>query len=202
MAFIKMENKTNEIEFIVFPSVFAECGSKLEVDNVVRVKGKVNAKDKDGNITSDVKLLAEAVELVSDEVLESYTSTGTKLAAPAMAPEKNFRRRSRTSAERVYSNGGGDGSATVIDEPRVLKAPPKDPRKERLYILIEDTSNTEVLTAIRRLADLHLGFQDVVLVLKEGESKRPLKMPFRVDASGELVDKLRELVGNNNVKVC
>ncbi|MBQ3433025.1 DNA polymerase III subunit alpha [Candidatus Saccharibacteria bacterium] len=202
MAFIKMENKTNEIEFIVFPSVFAECGSKLEVDNVVRVKGKVNAKDKDGNITSDVKLLAEAVELVSDEVLESYTSTGTKLAAPAMAPEKNFRRRSRTSAERVYSNGGGGGSATVIDEPRVLKAPPKDPRKERLYILIEDTSNTEVLTAIRRLADLHLGFQDVVLVLKEGESKRPLKMPFGVDASGELVDKLRELVGSDNVKVC
>ena len=41
-----------------------------------------------------------------------------------------------------------------------------------------------------------------MLVLKEGESKRPLKMPFRVDASGELVDKLRELVGSDNVKVC
>lgn len=200
MAFIKMENKTNETEFIVFPSVFAECGSRLEVDNVVRVKGKVNATDKDGNITSDVKLLAEAVELVSDEVLESYTSTGTKLAAPAMAPEKNFRRRSRTSAERVHGNGGGGGSATVIDEPRVLKAPPKDPRKERLYILVEDLSDTEKLTAIRRLADLNVGVQDVVLVIKEGETKRALKMPFRVDINDELMSQLQELVGKDSVK--
>lgn len=202
MAFIKMENKTDETEFIVFPSVFAECGSKLEVDNVVRVKGKVNAKDKDGNITSDVKLLAEVVELVSDEVLESYTSTGTKLAAPAIAPEKNFRRRSRTSAERVYGNGNEGGATTVIDEPRVLKEPPKDPRKERLYILVEDVSDTETLTAIRRLADIYVGIQEVVLVLKDGETKRPLRMPFKVDASKELTDKLSELVGEGNVKVC
>ena len=206
MAFIKMENKTDEIEFIVFPSVFAEHGAKLAVDNVVRVKGKVNAKDKDGNVTSDVKLLAEVVELVSDEVLESYESTGTKLAAPAAAPEKNFRRRSRVSAERVSNNGSGGSSggasSAIIDEPRVLKKPPKDPRKERLYILVEDASDTETLTAIRRLADIYVGMQEVVLVLKDGESKRPLRMPFRVDASKELTDKLSELVGESNVKVC
>ncbi|MDO4747500.1 MAG: OB-fold nucleic acid binding domain-containing protein, partial [Candidatus Saccharibacteria bacterium] len=205
MAFIKMENKTDETEFIVFPSVFAECGGKLEVDNVVRVKGKVNATDKDGNITSDVKLLAEAVELVSDEVLESYVSTGTKLAAPVAAPGGG-RGRGRSSAERVYNRGGGGMKARsetpTIDTPRVLKEPPKDPRKQRLYILVEDASDTEKLTAIRRLADLYLGFQEVVLVLKEGESKRPLKMPFKVEASEELVTKLRELVGGDKVKVC
>ena len=205
MAFIKMENKTDETEFIVFPSVFAECGGKLEVDNVVRVKGKVNATDKDGNITSDVKLLAEAVELVSDEVLESYVSTGTKLAAPVAAPGGG-RGRGRSSAERVYNRGGGGmkarSEAPTVDTPRVLKEPPKDPRKQRLYILVEDASDTEKLTAIRRLADLYLGFQEVVLVLKEGESKRPLKMPFKVEASEELVAKLRELVGDDKVKVC
>ena len=63
-------------------------------------------------------------------------------------------------------------------------------------------NDNEKLTAIRRLADLNPGMQDVVLVLKDGETKRPLKMPFRVDASGELVDKLVELVGKDNVKVC
>ena len=207
MAFVKMENKSDETEFIVFPSVFAEHGAKLEVDNVVRVRGKVNATDKDGNITSDVKLLAETVELVSDEVLESYQSTGTKLAAPAMAPEKSFKRRaSKTSAERVYNGGGGSKEAPskspIIDEPRVLKAPPKDPRKERLYLLIEDVSDTDTLTAVRRLADLNLGVQDVVLVIKEGETKRPLKMPFRVDINVELLGKLRELLGDERVKVC
>ena len=205
MAFVKMENKSDETEFIVFPSVFAEFGGKLEVDNVVRVKGKVNARDKDGNVTSDVKLLAESVELVSDEVLESYVSTGTKLAAPVNAPSSGRGRgRSRSSAERVYGGGAGGArkESPAIDPPRVLKEPPKDPRKERLYILIEDASDTDKLSAIRRLADLNLGFQEVVLVIREGETKRALRMPFKVDASPELLGKLKELVGEEGVKVC
>ena len=43
--------------------------------------------------------------------------------------------------------------------------------------------------------------QNVVLVLKEGEQKKPLKMPFKVEASEELLTKLRELVGAEKVKV-
>ena len=204
MAFIKMENKSDEVEFIVFPSVFAEHGAKLEVDNVVRVRGKVNATDKDGNVTSDVKLLAETIELVSDEVLESYVSTGTKLAAPVLAPSGGRGRRapSRSSAERVYSGAKRAPATPIADEPRVLREPPKDPRTQRLYILIEDATDTDTLTAIRRLADLNLGFQEVVLVLREGERKRPLRMPFKVDASPDLLTKLRELVGEDKVKLC
>ena len=204
MAFVKIENKTDETEFIVFPSVFAEYGGKLEVDNVVRVRGRVNGRDKDGNVTSDVKILAEVVELISDEMLESYESTGTKLAAPAMAPSSRGKR-SHTSAERVYTGKAKTSQAPVPkidDEPRVLKEPPKDPRKERLYILIKNPEDTETLTAIRKLADLNLGFQEVVLVLKDGESKRPLRMPFKVEVSEELLRKLRELVGDDAVKVC
>ena len=205
MAFVKIENKSAETEFIVFPSTFAEYGAKLEVDNVVRVQGKVNATDRDGNITSDVKILAETIELVSDEVLDNYKSTGTKLAAPTLAPDTSRRRRGKTSAERVYNGGsGGTGAPSVsptIDTPRVLKEPPKDPRKERLYILIEDTSDTDTLTAIRRLADLNPGFQEVVLVLKDGERKRPLRMPFKVEVSEDLLGKLKELVGNEAVKI-
>ena len=210
MAFIKMENKSAETEFIVFPSVFAEHGAKLEVDNVVRVQGKINAADKDGNLTSEAKVLAEVIELVSDEVLEAYTPTGTKLAAPAKAPERSFRRGgsaggSRTSAERVYRGGSAKGTPSsapkTIDAPRVLSAPPKDPRKERLYLLVNNPDDTETLAAIRRLADINLGFQEVVLVLKEGETKRPLRMPFKVEVSDDLLKNLRELLGEECVKV-
>ena len=202
MAFVKMENKTDETEFIVFPGTFAEYGAKLEVDNVIRVKGKVNAKDKDGNVTSDVKILAEVIELVSDDVLENYKSTGTKLAAPSTAPEKGRRRYSKSSTERVYNGTNKARSETpIIDEPRVLKNPPKDPRKERLYILVKDANNTDTLTAIRRLADLYMGMQEVVLVLKEGERKRPLRMPFRVEVTQDLISKLKELVGEDCVKI-
>ena len=202
MAFVRIENKTGETEFIVFPSVFAECGGKLEVDNVVRVKGRVNAKDKEGRISSEIKILAEEVEIISDEMLESYTSTGTKLAAPKLAPNN---RRGKSSAEHVYNKSGGAKGARkespITEEHKVIKEPPKDPRKERLYILIKDASDTETLSAIRRLADLNLGIQEVVLVIKEGETKRPLRMPFRVEVTEELLDKLKELVGTDSVKV-
>jgi hypothetical protein len=197
MAFVKMENKTDETEFIVFPSVFAEHGAKLEIDNVVRVQGKVNATDKDGNVTSDVKLLAEQIELVSDDTLENYKSTGTKLAAPVTAPGGGKKRYGKSSAERVYHSAP---SNAPIEQPRVLKEPPKDPRKERLYLLVENPDDTETLTAIRRLADIYLGMQEVVLVIKDGETKKPIRMPFKVDACDELVAKLRDLLGEENVK--
>ncbi|MDO5451866.1 MAG: DNA polymerase III subunit alpha [Candidatus Saccharibacteria bacterium] len=200
MAFVKIENKTNETEFIVFPSVFAECGAKLEVDNVVRVKGKVNATDREGRITSDIKVLAESVELISDEVLDNYQPTGTKLAAPANAPSSGRRKYSKSSAERVYS-GPKSSTAPAPEPSRILKEPPKDHRKERLYLLITDPSDTETLSAIRRLADIHLGAQEVVLVIKEGDTKRPLKMPFRVEVSDDLLTKLKDLLGSDNVKV-
>lgn len=204
MAFVKMENKSDEIEFIVFPSVFAEHGAKLVIDNVVRVQGKINATDKDGNITSDVKLLAETVELVSDDILENYKSTGTKLAAPATAPGGK-KRYTRASAERVYNGGSGakgaPSSAPTIDVPRVLKEPPKDPRKERLYLLIEDVNDTDTLSTIRRLADLNPGFQEVILVLRDGERKRPLRMPFKVEVSDDLLEKLKDLLGEEKVKI-
>ena len=203
MAFVKMENKTTETEFIVFPSVFAEYGAKLEVDNVVRVQGKINAADKDGNIGSEAKVLAEIIELVSDEVLESYQSTGTRLAMPAMAAAPNFSRgdKSKTSAERVYRGPIKSSGPKTIDTPRVLAAPPKDPRKQKLYLLIEDPEDTETLSAIRHLADLNVGFQDVIMVLKDGESKRPLRMPFRVDATENMVRKLKDLLGEEKVIV-
>ncbi len=204
MAFVKIENKTDEIEFVVFPSIFAEHGAKLVVDNVVRVKGRVNARDKDGNMISDVKLLAESIELVSDDVLNNYQSTGTKLAAPVMAPS-NGKRRGKVSAERVYSGGkeakGAPSNIPVDEAPKALKEPPKDPRKERLYILIEDAGDAETLTAIRRLADIYMGVQGVVLVIKDGETKRALKMPFKVEVCDELVGKLKELVGEERVRI-
>lgn len=199
MAFVKLENKTDETEFIVFPKVFEEFGGKLVVDNVVKVRGRVNARDRNGNLTSDIKILAESVEVISDEVLDSYKSTGTKLAAPTVAPgsKKNW-----SSAEKVYNGGKGARTETPKTEVvRILKEPPKDPRKERLYILIKDPENTEILTAIRNLADIHLGMQEVVLVLKDGDEKKPLRMPFRVEVSEDLINKLEDLVGKDCVRV-
>ncbi len=197
MAFVKIENKTGECEVIVFPSLFETCGAKLVVDNVIKVTGKVNATDKDGNPTSEVKLMGETVDIISDEMLENYQPTGEKLPEPVAAEPKK-RRYSKSSAERVYSGAKKPAEPAA---PATPVTPPKDPRKERLFLLIENPNDTDTLAAIRRLCDINLGFQDVILVLKEGEDKHPLKMPFKVDATPELIAKLEELIGKDNVKM-
>ena len=216
MAFVKIENKSAEQEIVVFPSVFEVCGAKLVQDNVVKVTGRINAKDKNGNPTSEIKVLAETVEVISDEILDNYHSTGEKLAAPVAAPKGRGARGGRGS--KVWSTrvSGGQQSAKYGDsvspgasgsanhsssEPHTPVTPPEDDRKKRLFCLIRDPENTEVLQQIRHLCDLHPGFQEIILVLKDGEQKKPLCLPFRIDASSDLTTPLTDLLGADCVKV-
>lgn len=204
MAFVKIENKTSEQEIIAFPSTYEQFGGKLIQDNVVRVTGRVNAKDQNGNLSSEIKVLIENVEVVADDVLQNYVSTGARMPAPQMAP--NQRRRSKVSSERVASygsNGGGRATSAPTAPVEAVQpiTPPKDTRHERLWVLINDPNNTEILSEIKHLCDLHPGFQEIILVLQDKSGKRPLRMPFRVDACTELTNPLAELVGSDCVKI-
>lgn len=212
MAFVKIENKTSEQEIIVFPSTFEQYGGKIVQDNVIKVTGKVNAKDKNGNFTPEVKVLAETIEVISDEMLESYQSTGAKLAAPVAAKggtsrggrgSKVWATRASSGQESVKYGDSSAKNATTSEpaEPHAPVAPPVDDRKKRLFCLIKDPDNTEMLTKIRQLCGDHPGFQEIILVLKDGEEKKPIRLPFRVDASDELTKPLSELLSADCVKV-
>lgn len=198
MAFVKLENKIAEQEVIIFPSLYAEVGGKLEQDNVIKVTGRVNAKDKDGNISSDAKIIADKVEIIADEVLEQYEPTGQKLPVPKAAAPRPSR---RSRAASVGTGYGGAPSGSAMEESHAPVTPPKDPRGEKLYVLIEDPDNTEALSEIRHLCELNPGVQEIIMVIKDGEGKRPLKLPFRIDVNDDLMGPLRELLGSECVKV-
>ena len=57
------------------------------------------------------------------------------------------------------------------------------------------------MSASLRIADIYLGMQEVVLVIRDGEAKKPIRMPFKVEVCDELLTKLRDLLGEANVKV-
>ncbi len=214
MAFVKLENKITEQEIIVFPSLFQEIGAKLEQDAVVKVIGRVNAKDKDGNLTSEVKIIADRIEVIPDEILESYQPTGEKLPVPESAAPRP-QRRSRASAvsanrkpvaasgakSNAAASDSGDSADSAESEPRRILTPPKDPRHEKLYVLIEDPTNSDILNEIRHLCELHTGVQEIILVLKDKAGKRPIRLPFRVEADDELLAPLRQLLGDSCVKL-
>ena len=201
MAFVTIENKTDSQELIVFPNVFEQYGGKLVQDNVIKATGKVNARDKNGNIVPDVKVLAESIEVISDEELANYEPTGTKIATPVAG--KPNRRYNKVSAERVSGDfsGANNGNSSIVDEPAAPVAPPEDHRHERLFCLIKDPNNADTLQEIRHLCDLHPGLQEIILVLQNGDEKKPLRMPFRVEATEELTKPLAELLGEDCVKV-
>lgn len=214
MAFVKLENKTSEQEIIIFPSLYETVGAKLEQDNVIKVTGRVNAKDKDGNISSEVKVIADTLEIIPDTELDNYQSTGQKLPLPKAAPAPTRGRRGASRASGVgggsgYSQGGArfssgprsNAEAVADNTSRRVVTPPKDHRHERLYVLVEDPNNVEMLNEIRHLCELNPGVQEVVMVLKDESGKRPIRLPFRVEATDELTKPLVELLGDKCVKV-
>ncbi len=142
MAFIKLENKVAEQEVIIFPKLYEEYGAKLEQDAIIKITGRINAKDKNGNITNEVKVIADSIEVIPDEILTSYRSTGTKLPLPKAAPAGP--RRSRATGVSYSGGRQNNGSAASDEQPvRRVTTPPKDRRHDRLYVLIEDPTDAE-----------------------------------------------------------
>ena len=79
--------------------------------------------------------------------------------------------------------------------------PPKDTRKEKVYILIKKPDDVDILEGIKRVCDRNLGMQDVILVFEEGENKKALKMPFKVETDERFLKDLGVVVGEECVKV-
>ena len=76
MAFVGLEDKTGESEVIIFPNLYEQIGAKLVQDAVVLVSGKISARDRDGNIGTDAKMIADEVQFISDQELNGYESIG------------------------------------------------------------------------------------------------------------------------------
>lgn len=64
MAFITLEDLYGAIEVIVFPNVYTRCGSFLEPDQTVTVKGRISLKEEEAPkiILSDASLLTQNPE--------------------------------------------------------------------------------------------------------------------------------------------
>ncbi|MCQ2570917.1 MAG: DNA polymerase III subunit alpha [Candidatus Saccharibacteria bacterium] len=203
MAFVKIEDKVGEIEITVFPRTFEEVGAKLITDTVVKVSGKVNARDRDGNLTDEAKINAEEITVVTDEELETYESTGATLKTPTkgVAPQKP---RGKTAATSVGGGGGGGGGYRRSSEKPAnqfktseseINAQPVKPKK--LFVRVEDSSDTKALMGLKKICGTYLGLSEVILVI--GPDKKAMRMPFRVEIEDVLLSGLREIFGDENV---
>src|SRR5579859_790907 len=57
MAFVKIEDQFGGLELILFPNAYMQTTGLWERDRVVLVRGKLSAKDRDGNLGEELKVL-------------------------------------------------------------------------------------------------------------------------------------------------
>lgn len=197
MAFVGLEDKFGEGEVIIFPNLFEQVGAKLVQDAVVRIGGKNSARDRDGNLGSESKLIADEVELITDKEMREYESTGRKLDGPKVSSEVKKERR------MAYKNGGvmpskSSKSESKKEEVKPTYAPVAAVPIQKLYINIKDPDNHDALLKLKTLCKEHPGSTEVVLVL--GDTKKSaIRLPFKVDEHGSLVSELVKSLGEDAV---
>lgn len=185
MAFVGFEDKTGEGEIIVFPNLYEKVGAVLEVDKVIKATGKVNSRDRDGTIVDEAKMIADEIDVITEQDLRDYESTGKTMAAPTTRAAYRPRKGAITSAAKSVS-------ATITPPSAPAIAPPKT-----LYLRIQNPDDTDTLLRIKEACSKYPGASDVVLVI--GEDKNALKMPFRVDAGDALSLQLTDIISSEDV---
>ena len=202
MAFVGIEDKFGEGEIIVFPNLYEKVGAKLVQDAVIRVSGKNSARDRDGNLGNESKLIADDIIAITDNDINGYESTGRKMDAPKISSAVKKERR---EAYRNQKNGVSPKSAVKNDatkpQPKAHSTPvnvaPEIPAS-KLFVYIKDPNDHSRLVKMKSVCGENAGTTDVVLVLGEKE-KSAMRLPFKVDANDNLLSQLKNTLGEECV---
>lgn len=175
MAFVRLGDKSGEIELLLFPSTYEETAWLWQQDKVVIVQGKVQSTDKDGNSTDEAKIVVQTAREVTHEEAQGYVPGKRKVKdIDEQVPSKKV-----VKAAKVKEN----------------RQTPK-----RIYIRLADTSDTVKLESLKRHVIEHPGGVDVVLVVGPPERKQAIRIPDKSDDREESLQKLVQLFGESNVK--
>jgi len=171
MAFVTIEDKTGEIEAIVFPDSYKKQQELWQRDTVLRVSGRLNTKDRLGN-DEELKLLVEEAEIIEEDEATNYLAAGKKARIPK---EKRVLQKKKVSKKQLVDNS-------------------------KLYLLIKDPEDEKLLKELKRTLSKHSGEVNTILVLGE-EKKNAIKLPFGVSLENGLKVELETLLGSGSVAV-
>ncbi|MGZ6005330.1 MAG: DNA polymerase III subunit alpha [Candidatus Saccharimonadales bacterium] len=178
MAFVKIEDQFGEVEALLFPSSYQQTVGLWERDRVVLIRGKVSNRGRDGNPSDEIKIVVDDAREITTQQAAAYQPTGKKRKTPK-ASTKPKKADSKTSAPPAQTKS----------------------LNEKVYIRLMNTSDEQILLTLKETIDLHSGDTEVVLVLGESSTKQAIKLPGGIDRQSDGLDKLKELVGKDNLVV-
>lgn len=191
MAFIGLEDKTGNTEVIVFPNLFAQISEQLKQDMAIRVEGTVNARDRDGKLMNEVKVIAENIMIVTDQELRDYEPTGG-------GPLKT--RAGGVTATRRRAFPQKKASPSVITTPSDENPAPVAAAAKQIFVHVKDADDHHALMEIKQTCSQYPGLDSIVLVLGD-KKKTAIKLPFPVESNDQLVGQLEKLLGEDAVVV-
>jgi DNA polymerase-3 subunit alpha len=173
MAFVRIADATHELELLLFPSTYEQTAWLWQQDKVVLVEGTVNAKDRDGALTDEVKINVSTAREILAEEAKAYKESGKKIKdlseakarAKAKAPEK------------------------------------KSPVAQRIYIRFDSLDDTAHLLALKQHIDQYKGETEVVLVVGPATQKQAIRIPEKTASTDDSLESLAALFGAENVKL-
>lgn len=192
MAFVGLEDKTGDTEIIVFPSVYQEIGNQLRQDVAIRVEGAINMRDRDGQMTNDMKIMADMITIITDEEMRNYQSTGQA----GLKPQKGKVRTSRRPAATMNRPVSTTAKLSVSAPP----PPVAVVTSKKLYVHVKDPDDHDTLLALKQACSLYPGIDSIVLVLGT-DKKSAIKLPFSIESSDRLVGELVKILGEDAVVV-
>lgn len=71
--------------------------------------------------------------------------------------------------------------------------------EKRLFIYAKDVNDHDKLVSIKKLVSKYAGSTETILVIESDDGKHAVKLPFKNDASSDLINALNELLGDNCV---
>lgn len=227
MAFMTIEDKSGPMEVVIFPSTYEKMPQNIDPSDVVLIKGRVSGKDREGNRTPDASVLAESVQIISDDVLKAYQPTGIPITEVDMSTVGKKRRSSGKgkggwkggsnggnygggSTSSVYRSAGSSASGGYVSPKAMVPSGPPidmsqynivDAAKPRvMYIHIKNPTDGSRLVAMKEKVSEYAGSDQVVLVLGEGR-KNAVRMPVRTKICKELEDAIGGIYGADCVAV-
>lgn len=170
MAFVKIEDLTGEVELILFPSALQQTLGLWVRDRIVIARGRVSAKDRDGNIGTEIKILTDDAREVTHEQATAYQPTGKKQNGP----------KAKTVARQAAAPSGVQAVA-------------------RIYVRLAKSDDHELLRSLKLAIDQEHGESEVVLVLGPETAKQIVRLPARMRCDPASLGRLQALVGSENV---
>jgi DNA polymerase III subunit alpha len=176
MAFVKIADMGGEVELILFPNTYQQTFGIWERDNVIILNGKISTKDREGNASSEIKIMVDDAREVTIEQAGAYQASGKKPKKPKAS-----------SKTKIKLTSSKDSTVTLAVE-------------KRIYIRIQHTADENKLIALKELIDNKVGETAVVLVVGDESTKKVIKLPTSVEPNKELLTHLAEIFGEPAVK--